>query len=56
MKLNAPKFVTWVIAVVFGVLGIAGHFVAIPFVSEYSFWLETVGFVILALSTFLKGL
>lgn len=56
MTTNAPKFIVWLIAVILGVLGIVGHFVAIPIVSAYSLWLIIVGFVILALSTVLKGL
>jgi len=56
MKLNAPKTVTWWIAVIVGVLGILGQLVAIPFVSDYAFWFVSVGFVLLALATFLKDL
>jgi len=56
MKLSAPKTITWLIAVVLGVLGILGTFVTIPFVSTYAFWFVAVGFVLLALATFLKGL
>jgi hypothetical protein len=56
MKLSAPKNVTWWVAVVVGVLGILGSFVAIPFVSANSFWLVGIGFVLLALATLLKGL
>lgn len=56
MKLNAPKNVTWWIAVVLGVLGILGSFVQLPLASEYSFLFVAVGFVLLALATLLKGL
>ena len=56
MKLNAPKTITWWIAVIVGVLGILGSFVTIPFISAYAFWFVTGGFVLLALATFLKGL
>lgn len=56
MKLNAPKQIVWIIAVIVGVLGILGHFVVIPFVSAYAFWFVVVGFVLLALATLLKGL
>jgi len=55
MKLNAPKQVTWWIAVVLGVLGLIGTFVAIPFVSGYAFWFVFVAFLLLALATFLEG-
>lgn len=56
MKLNAPKNITWWIAVVVGVLGILGSLVQIPLVSTYSFLFVVVGFVLLALATLLKGL
>ena len=56
MKLSAPKVVTWVVAVVAGVLGILGNFISLPFVSDYTFFLVSVGFVLLALATYLKDL
>lgn len=56
MKLSAPKNITWLIAVVVGVLGILGTLTSIPFVSDNSFWFVAVGFVLLALATLLKGL
>ncbi len=56
MKLNAPTQNVWLIAVIVGVLGIVGTFVAIPFVSVYAFWFVVVGFALLVLSTLLKGL
>lgn len=56
MRLSAPKQITWWIAVILGVLGILGHFLALPFVSTYSFWLVAIAFVLLALATFFKGL
>ena len=56
MNLNAPKKITWWIAVVLGVIGIIGSFVAIPFISVYAFWLVAIAFVLLALATALPGL
>lgn len=56
MKLNAPKQVTWWIAVVLGVLGILGTFTSIPFVSENAFLFVAAAFVLLALATLLKDL
>ncbi|MEN8242156.1 MAG: hypothetical protein ABFS17_09570 [Chloroflexota bacterium] len=55
MRLNAPKKITWWIAVILGVLGVVANFVAIPFVSGFAFWFVTVAFVLLALATYLKG-
>jgi hypothetical protein len=56
VKTSAPKQITWIIAIIVGLLGIIGHFVAIPFASMNSFWLVTVGFILLALGTLLKDL
>ncbi len=55
MKPSAPKSTLWLLALIVGILGIVGHFVAIPFVSVYSFWLILAGFVMLALGTTFKG-
>ena len=56
MKLSAPKTITWWIAVILGVLGILGTFLSLPLVSANAFWFVAVGFILLALATFLKGL
>ena len=56
MKLNAPKTITWLIAVIVGVVGILATFVAIPVASGIAFWLVAGAFVLLALATYLKGL
>lgn len=56
MKLNAPKQVTWIIAVIVGVLGIIGHETSLGFATVYSHWLLVVGFVLLALATMVKDL
>ncbi len=56
MKLSAPKVITWWIAVVLGVLGILGSFMSLPLVSANAFWFVAVGFILLALATFLKDL
>ena len=56
MKLSAPKKVTWLIALIAGVLGILGTFIDLPFVSSYSFFLVAAGFVLLVLATYLKDL
>ena len=53
MKLSAPKNLTCIIAVVLGVYGLLGYFVtALPF----SFWALAIGFVLLAVATFIDGL
>ncbi len=56
MNLNAPTKNFWWISVILAVVGVVSTFVAIPFVTGYAFWFVTVGFVLLALSTVLKGM
>ena len=55
MKTNAPGKTLWLISVILGALGIVSHQVAISGVSPYSFWLLTIGFVILVVATLIKG-
>ena len=55
-KLSAPKQATFLIAVVLAVLGLLSTLVAIPVLSENSFWLVFVGFVVLALGNMLDGM
>lgn len=55
MKLNAPKKIVWMIALILGILGILGYLIPIPVVTGLAFWLVTVGFVLLVLGTTLKG-
>ena len=56
LKLSAPKETSWWIAVIFGVLGILGHFTSIPFATENQFLFVSIGFVLLALATYFKNL
>ncbi len=54
MKLTPPKTITWLIALILGVLGIIGY--VGDFFGVYAFWMLVVGFVILILATLLKDL
>jgi hypothetical protein len=56
MKLNAPKQITWWIAVILGVVGIVAYLAAIPVLSAIAFWIVAVALVLLALATYLPGL
>ena len=56
MKVNAPTKNIWLVSVVIGVLALIATFVSIPVVSAYAFWFMTAAFVLLALSTVLKGM
>ena len=54
MKLSEPKVITFWIAVILGLLGIIGMFVAA--LEPYSFWLVLAGLVVLVLGNMVKGL
>ena len=59
MNLSAPKMITWVVALVVGVVGILIQvgsltIVAVPF--GLGFWLVVVAFVLLLVATITKGL
>ena len=55
MKTSAPKKNLWIMALLLGFLGIISHFIEVPYVSVYSFWLLLVGFVLLFIGTTFKG-
>ena len=59
MKLNAPKQMTWWVAIVLGVLGLiclCSCAAPIIFFANQAFWLAFAGLVVLALGNLLKGL
>ena len=56
MKPNAPKQITWWIALVVGVVGVIANLVTIPVLSGFAFWLVVIAWVLLVLATFVKGL
>lgn len=55
MKLSAPKKSTFCLAVILLIVGVVAHFVNIPFVSAYQYWVVVVSAVVLALGCYLKG-
>jgi len=56
MKPSAPKHITWILGLIFGILGIIGHYHYFPYLSEYNYILLLFGFVLLALGTSFKGI
>ncbi len=57
MKLSAPKQITWIIALILGILGVLGSLVTIPVISgALAFWLVVVGLALMLLATFVEGL
>ena len=55
MKLNAPKQVTWLIALLIAIVGVVSYFVAIPVLSGIAFWLVLVSAVLLLVATVATG-
>lgn len=55
MNLNAPTQVVFILSLIIAVLALIGHFVLIPFVTEYKFWFAVVAYVVLAAACVLKG-
>lgn len=56
MKLNAPKQISWLIALVLGILGLLGALFTIPFLTNFAFWFVFVALLLLLLATFFEGL
>ena len=54
MAPSAPKKITWILGLLFGILGIIGHYVHIQVLTEYNYLLLFIGFVFLAVGTTLK--
>ena len=57
MKLNAPKQNTFWIAIIIAIIAVVVRWIiTIPFLTPYAFIILLIGFVLLALGTFVKGL
>ncbi|MBN1136411.1 MAG: hypothetical protein JXM73_07485 [Anaerolineae bacterium] len=57
MKLSAPRFYTFVIAVLLAVVGFIIQLVAPEFLFKgFGFWLLVVGFVLLAIGNLFEGI
>ena len=55
MRLNAPKKVVWLLSLILAILSIVAFFVVIPVVSGITFWVMVAAWLLLFLSTYLKG-
>lgn len=56
MRLNAPKKRTFLIAIIIAAIGLIMKFIPVAILTTLSFWVLLAAFVLLALSTFMKGL
>jgi len=57
MKLSAPMQITWIIALILGVVGILANLTAIPVITPaIGFWLVVVGWALLLIASITRGL
>jgi hypothetical protein len=56
MNLSAPTIPVFWISVVLVILALVGHFVVIPFVTLYQFWIAIAAYVVLFVGCVTKGL
>ena len=58
MKFNAPKAITWWIALVCAVVGVLAllAIIPVPILGVYSFWIVLAGLILLLLGCLLPGL
>ena len=54
-KLNAPSNLFWIIALVLGLLGLILYFVTSLGFGAYAFWLVVLAWLVLQVTTMLKG-
>ena len=54
MKLNAPKKITWLIALIAGLVGLLGGF--IPVVQSFAPWLVAAAWALLLIANVVTGL
>jgi len=55
-RLTAPKYGTWLVAVIFAALGFLVQYGVIGSFGISAFWLVSIAFIILFLGTLLRGL
>lgn len=55
MTLSAPTMPVFAIAVILALLAVIATFVAIPFVTQYAFWVAVVAFIVLAAGCLFRG-
>jgi hypothetical protein len=57
LKLSAPKQITWIIALIFGGVGILATLVALPVITPaLGFWPVVVGWALLLIAAVTRGL
>jgi hypothetical protein len=54
MDIHAPSQLIFLISLILAALAVVAHFVAIPYASEYQFWLAVAGYIVLAAGCLVK--
>ncbi|MGZ5739219.1 MAG: hypothetical protein ACXWIS_25325 [Burkholderiales bacterium] len=54
MNLRTPSVPLFVLSLVLAALALIGHFVLIPFITLYGFWVAIIAYVILAAGIVMK--
>jgi len=56
MNLNAPKNVTWIVALVLGAIALIASLITIPVLTDLSPWIALVGLALMLLATKIENL
>jgi heme A synthase len=56
MKLSAPKQISWIIALILGIVGVLASLGVLPMFAAYAFWLVVAGWGLLVLATLMRSL
>jgi hypothetical protein len=57
VKLGAPRQITWIIALILGIVGILATLVTLPVITPaLSFWLVVAGWALLLIASVTRGL
>ncbi|HSJ52279.1 MAG TPA: hypothetical protein VLC52_00915 [Anaerolineae bacterium] len=56
MRLSRPQQLTWILALILGVLGILAYLLPLGGLSAFAFWLVAIAWLLLVLGTALRGL
>ena len=57
MRFSAPKQITWIVALILGVVGILANLASVPVITpEIGFWLVAAGWALLLIATVTRSL
>jgi hypothetical protein len=55
MRLTPPKKIVFIICLLLAIISLVAHFVNIPVVTEYQYWIMVVAWALLTAAVALKG-